>query len=99
MHLYKQVTSLSLQWSLQPIFRIQTVDGLSACNRPCAIALTALFKTSLMFGDLPPLTSGEPILKLCQQYHLSIDGTIPRQERPGILQKSILARIPPPTQQ
>jgi predicted metal-binding protein len=49
-----------------------------------------------MFGDLPALESAEAILKLCEQYYKSSNGIIPRQERPEVLQKGILARIPPP---
>ncbi|WP_256678040.1 DUF1636 family protein [Fischerella major] len=50
---------------MQSEFVIQEVECLSACNRPCVIALTAPNKTSLMFGDLPPLLSSEAILQLC----------------------------------
>jgi predicted metal-binding protein len=95
-HLFKHLLSLSPEWSLNSEFLIKEIECLSACKRPCAIALTATNKTSLMFGDLPPLLSAEPILKLCEQYHASNNGIIPRNERPELLQKGILARIPPP---
>lgn len=49
-----------------------------------------------MFGDLSPLESAEAILQLCEQYYASTNGIVPRQSRPEILQKGILARIPPP---
>lgn len=94
-HLFKQLLSLYEHWSFQSEFVIKQVDCLSACKRPCAIALTATNKTSLMFGDLPPLLSAESILK-CEQYYASSDGIVPRNERPEVLQKGILARIPPP---
>ncbi|MDF5727950.1 MAG: DUF1636 domain-containing protein [Rhizonema sp. PD38] len=95
-HLLKQLFSLYEQWSLQSEFIIQEVDCLSACKRPCAIALAAPNKTCLMFGDLPPLLSADAILQLAEQYHISSNGIVPRQERPEVLQKGILARIPPP---
>jgi predicted metal-binding protein len=55
-----------------------------------------------MFGDLPPfqsaMVSDRPsaiaILQLAEQYYRSSDGLIPRQERPNILKKGILVRIP-----
>lgn len=94
--LYNQVKNLTEKWSLNSQYVIQEVTCLSACKRPCAIATSAPNKTSLMFGDLPALESAEAILKLCEQYYTSKDGIIPRQERPEILQKGILARIPPP---
>jgi predicted metal-binding protein len=59
------------------------------------IALAAPHKTTLMFGDLPPLESAADILQLAIQYHASADGLILRQERPDRLKKGILARIPP----
>jgi len=47
-----------------------------------------------MFGDLPPLQSAAAVLKFSEQYFASIDGVISRQERPKVLKKGILVRIP-----
>jgi len=94
-HLLTQLMCLYQQWQLQPEFLIQAVDCLSACNRPCTVAFVAPKKTTLMFGDLPPLTSAADVLKLGEQYFASADGIVPRQERPEALKRGILARIPP----
>jgi len=48
-----------------------------------------------MFGDLPALDSTTAIVQLATQYAFSSDGVIPRGDRPTLLQKGILARIPP----
>ncbi|MEL6461597.1 MAG: DUF1636 domain-containing protein [Cyanobacteria bacterium J06621_15] len=95
-HLSSKLLELHQQWSLKSEFVIAEVECLSACKRPCAIALTAPNKTSLMFGDLPPLESAADILKLCEKYRASTNGIVPRNERPEVLQKGILARIPAP---
>ena len=95
-HLFKKLLELHQQWSLKSEFLISEVECLSACKRPCAVALTAPNKTSSMFGDLPPLESAADILKLCEKYHASTNGIVPRNERPEVLQKGILARIPAP---
>jgi predicted metal-binding protein len=95
-YLFDRVSDLAEDWFLKADFAVEELVCLSACKRPCAIALTAANKTSLMFGDLSPLDSADAILQLCEQYYASTDGIIPRQERPEILQKGILARIPPP---
>jgi predicted metal-binding protein len=95
-YLFKQLLKLSENWSLKSSFVIEELDCLSACKRPCAVAFTAANKTSLMFGDLPPLESADAILQLCEKYYESTDGIVPRQQRPKILQAGILARIPPP---
>ncbi len=98
-HLFSKLLELHQQWSLESEFLIGEVECLSACKRPCAVALTAPNKTSLMFGDLPPLESAADILKLCEKYRASTNGIVPRNQRPEILQKGILARIPAPIDQ
>lgn len=84
----------SQQPQLAP-YKIEPVGCLSACNRACTIAFSSPQKNTLMFGDLPPLESASAILQLAAQYHSRPDGIVPRQQRPSLLQKGILARIPP----
>lgn len=94
-HLLNHLLRLHQTWRLQSEFLIQEANCLSACTRPCAIAYAASGKTTLMFGDLPSLQSATAILKLAEQYYVSPNGIVSRQERPEILKKGILARIPP----
>jgi predicted metal-binding protein len=94
-HLLDQLQNLQPVWELAGNYAIEAVECLSACNRRCVIAYAAPHKTTLMFGDLPPLQGVVSILQLAQLYYASPDGLIPRTERPKILQKGILARIPP----
>ncbi len=94
-HLLDHLLRLQPQWTLAAEYAIAPVECLSARNRPCVVACAAPHKTTLMFGDLPPLQSAIAILQLAEQYYGSSDGLIPRQERPDILKKSILARILP----
>ncbi|OLP15380.1 hypothetical protein BST81_26710 [Leptolyngbya sp. 'hensonii'] len=94
-HLWQSLLRLHHQWQLQAEYNIEAVNCLSGCNRACAIAFAAPDKTTLMFGDLPPLQSASAILKLAEQYYTSLDGIVPRQERPELLKKGILATIPP----
>lgn len=94
-HLLDQLQSLQPVWELAGEYSIETVQCLSACNRRCVVAYAAPHKATLMFGDLPPLQSAISILQLAQLYYASSDGLISRTERPEMLQKGILARIPP----
>lgn len=94
-HLLNALATAYQNWQLQAEFVLQDVECLSACNRSCAIVLAAPHKTTLMFGDLPPLESAAAILELSEQYFASADGVVPWKERPEILKKGILARIPP----
>jgi len=90
-HLFQQ---LRQQGQMPPEFTLEAVECLSACHRFCVIALAAPQKTTLMFGDLPPLESAAAIAQLATQYAASPNGLVPRQSRPEPLQKGILARIP-----
>lgn len=94
-HLLNHLTNHYQSWALKSEFIIQETQCLSACNRPCVIAFSAFNKTTLMFGDLPPLDSAIDILQLGEKYYASSDGIIARQARPDVLKKGILARIPP----
>ena len=93
--LWQSLLKYQQQGQLPPNVSVQPVECLSACNRFCAIALASPQKTTLMFGDLPALDSATAIAQLAAQYAASSDGVIPRRERPALLQKGILARIPP----
>lgn len=94
-HLLNQLLNLSQKWALQSEFVIQEVNCLSACKRLCAVAFTVLNKTTLIFGDLPPLKSAAAVIELGEQYYSSNNGIVPRQKRPEILKKGILSQIPP----
>lgn len=94
-HLWQSLLQCQQQGQLPPTVRVQPVECLSACNRFCVIAIASPEKTTLMFGDLPALDSATAIVQLATQYAASRDGVIPRRERPALLQKGILARIPP----
>lgn len=95
-YLLSRLLQLQEQSPLPPGYKIEAVNCLSACNRPCTIALAAAGKNTLMFGDLLPLDSATAVLQLARQYYSSSDGVVPRQRRPESLQKGILARIPDP---
>jgi predicted metal-binding protein len=88
-YLLNQLTALQANWQFKDEFIIQEVSCLSACNRPCAVAFAAPNKTTLMFGDLPPITSPPSLLQFAEQYFASNDGLIKRQDRPEMLQKGI----------
>jgi predicted metal-binding protein len=93
-YLLNQLKALQANWQYKDEFIIKEVSCMSACNRPCVVAFAAPNKTTLMFGDLPPMTSPSSILRFAEQYFASNDGLIKRQYRPEMLQKGILARIP-----
>lgn len=75
--------------------RLQSIECMSGCNRACTIGLSRPGKPSYLFADLraEPETARQ-IVQLLRQYRDSVDGMLPRSERPPILRSGILARIP-----
>lgn len=94
-HLWQNLRLAQQQKQLSLTVTVQPVECFSACNRFCVVAIASPQKTTLMFGDLPALDSAAAIAQLANQYVASGDGVIPRKDRPVLLQKGILARIPP----
>ncbi|PHM07363.1 DUF1636 domain-containing protein [Nostoc sp. 'Peltigera malacea cyanobiont' DB3992] len=86
---------LAQDWELRNKFLIQGVECMSACNHSCVIAFTAEGKSTYLFGDLPVDGSASDVLQCASQYYAKLDGSLPWSERPEILRKGILAKIPP----
>jgi predicted metal-binding protein len=77
-----------------PRFRIAEVECLSNCNRGCSAALTGPGRWSYIYGDLSE-ASAEDLLIGASRYAATGDGLVPWRERPAILRKGVIARIPP----
>ncbi|MEQ9481157.1 DUF1636 domain-containing protein [Coleofasciculus sp. F4-SAH-05] len=98
--LLEPLQELHQNWSLRDEFKLQPVECMSACSRPCAVSLAAPSKHTYLFGDLPvdvetlPATAAA-ILDCASLYHSKPDGLLPWSKRPEPLKKGILARIPP----
>jgi predicted metal-binding protein len=98
--LLQELQKLNQTWSLQTKFLIQPVECMSACNRPCVVALASEGKYTYLFGDLPVdfaslPTTAAAILTCASKYNAQSDGNLPWSERPVPLKKGIVARIPP----
>ena len=97
--LLNQLLAQSQNWSLVNEFTIKPVECMSACTRACAIALTAPGKITYLFGDLSPSAETLPatsaaVLECASLYFTKPDGLMAWSERPKLLQKGILAKIP-----
>ncbi|SIS59229.1 DUF1636 family protein [Phaeovulum vinaykumarii] len=74
---------------------LRAVECLSACGRGCAVSIGAPGKWSYVYGDIHPETHVDQLLDGAARYHATEDGQIPWRERPEILRKQVIARIPP----
>ncbi|WP_045390518.1 DUF1636 domain-containing protein [Falsirhodobacter sp. alg1] len=70
------------------------VECLSACKTGCAIALSGPGRWSYVYGHMTPEDAPE-IARGAALYAASADGIVPWRERPEILRKRSVARLPP----
>lgn len=75
--------------------RIEGVECLSVCKRPCTIAVASPGRWTYVYGDLDPAASAAVILDGVRRYAETPDGIVPWRERPDIFRKGVIARIPP----
>lgn len=76
-------------------FRVEAVECLSVCKRPCTVAVSSPGRWTYVYGDLDPATAADTILAGAALYALTPDGIVPWRERPEPLRKGVIARIPP----
>ena len=75
--------------------RVEPVECLSVCKRPCTVAVAAPGRWTYVYGDLDPETSAETILDGVGLYARAPEGIVPWRERPQAFRKGVVARIPP----
>ncbi|MBE9034511.1 DUF1636 domain-containing protein [aff. Roholtiella sp. LEGE 12411] len=92
--LLQQLQHLAQDWDLRNKFLIEEVECMSACNRSCVVAFAAKGKLTYLFGDLAAEDSASAVLECARKYYAHQDGLLPWSERPELLKKGILAKIP-----
>lgn len=75
--------------------RIEPVECLSVCKRPCTVAFASQGRWTYVYGDLDPVASARMILDGAARYAGTEDGLVPWRERPPEFRKGVVARIPP----
>ncbi len=70
-------------------------ECLSGCKRSCTVALAAPGKWSYVIADLDPALHAADILTFAKAYAAHAEGVPVWRERPEIVKRSVLARIPP----
>lgn len=74
---------------------VETVECLSVCKRPCTVAVSGEGRWTYIYGDLDAETGAQTLLAFARQYGATADGVVPWRERPEIIRKSVIARLPP----
>ncbi|MCJ2080460.1 DUF1636 family protein [Methylobacterium sp. J-090] len=81
----------------QPGLRIEGVECLSVCKRPCTVAVASQGRWTYVYGDLDATESARTILEGVGLYGETPDGIVPWKARPQEFRKGVVARIPPLT--
>jgi predicted metal-binding protein len=76
--------------------QLRAMACLSGCSRSCTAAYQAAGKHSYLFGDLAATDEVARQLLDCAVLHQqSVDGNLPRDQRPAALVPGMIARLPP----
>lgn len=67
----------------------------SACRRGCVVALRGPGRWTYVQGALDPDLHLDDLITMADAYAASEDGVVPWRERPEIIRKNTIARIPP----
>ena len=74
--------------------RVEPVDCLAVCKRPCTVALAGENKWTYVTGDLCA-NSADDVVAAALAYAATANGMIPWRQRPVAFRKGVVARIPP----
>ncbi len=75
--------------------RVEPVECLSVCKRPCTVAVASPGRWTYVYGDLDPAEAAGLILDGLRAYDATADGIVPWRERPKAFRSGVIARIPP----
>jgi predicted metal-binding protein len=93
--LYRALAAALVARASESPVRIEPVECLSVCKRPCTVAVSSPGRWTYVYGDLDPDTAAETILDGVARYSETRDGVVPWRERPAEFRKGVIARIPP----
>ena len=73
---------------------VRPVQCLGVCKRPTTVAVSGAQGFTFVFGDLTPVAAGD-IASFVQSYRAAEYGFVRWRERPEILRRGLVARLPP----
>ena len=85
--LSKALTARGIPHDIQECF--------SACARGCVITLRGAGRWTYVQGGIDPDQHLDDVIAYASAYQATSDGVVPWRERPEIIRKNTIARIPP----
>lgn len=74
---------------------VRPVQCLSVCKRPATVAVSSADGYTFLFGDLDTESGTAALTSFVRSYRKSDYGLVPWRERPEVLRKGMIARVPP----
>ncbi|ETR76257.1 metal-binding protein [Afipia sp. P52-10] len=74
---------------------VRAVQCLGVCKRPATAAITAPDGYTFIFGDLQTASGAAALAAFIEAYPRATFGLVPWRERPEVLRRGLVARIPP----
>lgn len=88
------IAGLAASDTLPVGFQVIGTACMSGCVRPCTAAFRAPGKATYMFGDLDPATDCDALIEFAHTYVAREDGQTRMMERPKLLRRKTMGRIP-----
>jgi predicted metal-binding protein len=77
-----------------PDVNVRAVQCLGVCKRPATIAVSAPDGYTFVFGDLEPEGGAAAVAAFALSYSMGDYGFVPWSQRPELLRRRLVARIP-----
>ena len=74
--------------------KVEAVDCLAVCDRPCTIAFSARDKWTYLVGDIDPETDFDDILLAANRLAASDLPILAMADRPPFFRTGVIARVP-----
>jgi predicted metal-binding protein len=74
---------------------VQRIRCLGNCNRGCSAAIRCNTAWTYIFGGLEPSRDGQSLIAGARLLAQAPDGIMPWRDRPEVLKRGLIARIPP----
>ncbi|PZA11300.1 DUF1636 domain-containing protein [Rhodopseudomonas palustris] len=76
--------------------QVRAVQCLSACKRAATVAVSSEGGYTFVFGDLDGESGADAVAAFVTSYQGSHYGLVPWRQRPEVLRKGTVVRLPPP---
>ena len=91
----KLAEALETGLAFEPAIRVERIECLSVCKRPCTVALSGPGKWTYVVADLDNEIHVEDVIDGARRYAATEDGLVPWRERPLPFRKNVISRTPP----